>query len=108
VWFLSGLALTAVAGGLAIWSWVDTLDAAADFMDVPTQEKYDAGVVLELRSTILVITTASLGAITLLLLPFTNWSGGPDDEESSTASLDYFGVSPTLDGGVSVAAGGRF
>jgi len=107
-WFLTGLGVTAVAGGLAIWSWVDTLDAAADYEMDPTQEKLDAGRDLELRTTILVITTATLGAITLVLLPFTDWSGGPDDDESGEARLDFFNVAPLPEGGVAVGAGGHF
>jgi hypothetical protein len=107
--FLSGLGLTAVAGGLAIWSWVDTLDAAADYEDAPTQAKLDNGRDLELRTTILVIGTAALGAITLVLLPFTDWSGGPDEEDEEAAlKLDWLDVSPLPEGGAVVGAGGRF
>jgi hypothetical protein len=108
--FLSGLGLTAVAGGLAIWSWVDTLDAAADYEMAPTQEKLDNGRDLELRTTIFVIGTAALGAITLVLLPFTDWSGGPDDDEDEEATLrlDWLEVSPLPEGGAAIGAGGRF
>ncbi|MBW2460093.1 MAG: hypothetical protein JRH11_00505 [Deltaproteobacteria bacterium] len=106
VFFWTGLGLTAATGGVAIWSWVDTLDAAADYEDTPTQEKLDAGRDLELRTTILVIATGVLGAATLTTLFFTDWSG--DEEDPSEASLDYFGVAPLAEGGLSVGAGGRF
>jgi hypothetical protein len=106
--FLTGLALTAATGGVAIWSWLDTLDAASDYESAPTQEKLDAGRDLELRSTILLVSTCVLGAVSLILLPFTNWSGGSDDTESASASLDFFGVAPLPEGGVSASAGGRF
>ncbi len=107
--FLTGLGLTAVAGGLAIWSWVDTLDAASDYEANPTQAKLDNGRDLELRTTILDVVTGGIGAISLVLLIFTNWSGGPDEEEDdASARVDWLNVSPLPQGGAMVGAGGRF
>lgn len=105
--FWTGLGLTAAVGGVAIWSWMDTLDAASDYEMDPTQEKLDAGRDLELRTTILVVATGVLGAATLTTLFFTDWSGDESPSEDS-ASLDYVGIAPLAEGGLSVGAGGRF
>jgi hypothetical protein len=87
--FITGLVLTAAAGGFAIWSWLDTLAAADVYeMDIrdngPTDRAramLDEGRDLELRTTIIDIGTAVLGAATILLLVFTDWDGEDERED---------------------------
>jgi hypothetical protein len=74
-----GLGATAVLGALASWSWLDTLDGAHQFSaDIAanraTQAQLDDGLARERRTTALVISTAAVGAITLVTgIFFTRW-----------------------------------
>ena len=101
--FIVGMVLTAAAGAVASWSWLDTLDAAEAYEMMPTREALDAGRDLELRTTVLVAATAALGAASLITLLLTDFGG--DDEQPPPASV---ALSPLPEGGVAVSAGGRF
>lgn len=109
--FITGMILTAAAGGVAVWSWLDTLSEADAYeaeiaANGPTQrarDMLDAGRDLELRTTILDIGTAVLGATTLVLLLFTDFDGDPEEvaeEEDSDA--------PEEAASLRLIAGGRF
>jgi tetratricopeptide (TPR) repeat protein len=75
--FFVGLGLTAVSGGLLIWSGVDTNAARGDFEKNPTRAGYEEGLDKELRTNVLIGVTAGLGVATGLIGIFaTDWSGG--------------------------------
>jgi len=97
--FYTGAILTVVAGGVLAWSAVDTLEAAEDYEDMPTQAKLDAGRDLERRTNILVGVTAGLGAVTLLLLALTDF-GGDEAPAVETAFV------PLPEGGLVLSAAG--
>ena len=101
--FFTGLALTVVAGGVLAWSGFDTLEARDDYVDNPTRDKLDDGRELERRTNILIGATAGLGAVTILLLALTDFSG--DAEEPRGASVDA-AIAPLPEGGLVLAASG--
>ncbi len=77
-WFFAvGLGLTAVSGGLLIWSGVDTLDGVDAFDAMPTPEGFEEGQAKELRTNVLVGITAGLAVVTLLFAALTDWDGEP-------------------------------
>jgi hypothetical protein len=98
--FLASAGATVVAGGLLLWSGLDTLAGVDDYEAMPTQEGLDAGRAKELRTNVLIGVTAALGATTLVLLLLTDWGG--DDGPSVRAA-----VAP-VDGGAVGVVGGRF
>jgi hypothetical protein len=72
--FIGAAAATAVAGGLALWSGLDTLSARDSYVSDPTEERYHNGVSREKRTNWLIGGTAVLGAATLGLGLFvTHW-----------------------------------
>jgi hypothetical protein len=72
--FIGAAAATAVAGGLALWSGLDTLSARDRYVADPTAERYHDGVSREKRTNWLIGGTAVLGAATLGLGLFvTRW-----------------------------------
>lgn len=72
--FIGAAAATAVAGGLALWSGLDTLSARDRYVADPTAERYQDGVSREKRTNWLIGGTAVLGAATLGLGLFvTRW-----------------------------------
>ena len=73
VWI--GTGLTAIATGLAIWSGTDTLSARDVYEGAPTRAGYEDGVGLELRTNLLIATSAALGAATIAIALFaTDWA----------------------------------
>jgi tetratricopeptide (TPR) repeat protein len=72
--FISVAAATAVVGGLALWSGLDTLAARDRYRKEPSEEGYRDGVKREQRTNWLIGGTAALGAATLGLGLFaTRW-----------------------------------
>jgi hypothetical protein len=80
---VGGGVLTATAGGLTIWSGLDTNAKRRAFDDAPTQSNKDDGLERQLRTNILLGTTIGLAALTGLAAVFTNWSAGPFGSSSS-------------------------
>ncbi len=81
--FITGLVLTAGAGGVLAWSGVDTLqnpgvDAVrkACAGKGPECPEYKLGLDSQLRTNVLIGATAGVGAVTVLLAIFTRWGGG--------------------------------
>lgn len=93
-WFIGGLALTLASGGTLIWSGIDTTDARAAYAMAPTWADYDAGKELELRTNVLIVTTAALGITTALLAVFTDWGLGGEEAGPDVVG----GIVPTADG----------
>jgi hypothetical protein len=72
--FIGAAAATAVVGGLALWSGLDTLSARDRYTAEPTEQRYHDGVSREKRTNWLIGGTAALGAATLGLGLFvTHW-----------------------------------
>lgn len=81
--FWIGLAATAAAGGVLVWSHVDTLSARDAYVQRPTEAGYNDGVSRQTRSTALVATTAVLGVATAVVGAFfTEWSGSTGRERA--------------------------
>ncbi len=80
-WFFVGAGLTTVSGALLVWSGVDTNAARSDFDANPTQQGLDDGKAKQLRTNVLIGTTAGLGAVTAALGIFAvEWSILAPDE----------------------------
>ena len=95
--FWIGTGLTVVAGGLLTWSGLDTLDAADEYNDSPSQKGYDDGVDLEKRTNILAGTTAVLGVTTIAIGLFaTDWGGGEASARvtGDSVAFSYRGTHP--------------
>ena len=82
VLFFVGAGLTALAGGLSIWSGLDTLSARDAYVENPTRAGYENGTALETRTNVLFFSTLGLAAVTAVLAIFTDW-----DDDSADVSL---------------------
>ena len=72
-----GVALTVVAGGVAVWSGLDTAAARRDWDRAPTQQKLDAGRTKMTRTNVLLGTTVGLGVLTAVTAIFVvDWRAG--------------------------------
>lgn len=86
--FYVGLGVTAVLGGVTIWSGLDTNSAREAYDEAPTQSGLDDGKAKQSRTNLLLGATAVAGVGTAVVgLFFTNWKGGakpkPAPEETS-------------------------
>jgi hypothetical protein len=117
--FFVGAGLTAVAGGVTIWSGVDTVNnPGADKVKEECGDQgescalYQEGLSKQRRTNILLGVTAGVGVATILIGVFaTDWSGGKSAPPAEAAKRQRPGVavSPwaSLDGG-GLQAVGRF
>lgn len=117
--FYVGAGLTAVLGGVTVWSGIDTVNnPGADRVkkECGTQGEscalYQEGVSKQRRTNVLIGVTAGVGVGTVLIaLLATDWSGGKAPAEESTALRlrSRVAVAPwaSLDGG-GLQAVGRF
>jgi hypothetical protein len=106
-----GLALTAVAGGVLVWSGVDTLQnpgpdrvrqaCAGKGPDCP---EYKLGLENQLRTNILIGATAGTGAVTVLLAIFTRWRSGDAAPKAPTTGL--YPTVAVLEGGAAFGLAG--
>jgi tetratricopeptide repeat protein len=71
----AGGVLTATAGGLTIWSGLDTNAKRRAFDDAPTQENKDDGLERQTRTNILLGATIGLAALTGVAALFVDWRG---------------------------------
>lgn len=111
--FIVGAGLTAVMGGVLIWSGVDTLTANDNYVlytnsagaNVRDAEAFYASAVdAQLRTNVLIGVTGALAAATLVLAFFTDWDGDPPPAaESSEPAVSWL---PTLDVGATGAVFG--
>jgi hypothetical protein len=77
---LAVLGAAAVAGGILVWSGLDTLSARDDYVANPTEQGFNDGVGLETRTNVLIGITAGLGAAAAVLMIFTDWDGASEVE----------------------------
>lgn len=95
---IAGGIATLALGGAALWSGLDTLDAHDKYKAMPTPAGWDDGRSKQLRTNILIGSTAVVGVATIAVAVFwTQWRG----ERAQLA------VTPGIDGR-SVAIGGHF
>jgi len=76
------LALTAGAGGVLIWSGVDTLGGVSAYNATPTVEGLRDGQSRELRTNVLIGVTGALAVTTLIFPILTDWDGAGAAESS--------------------------
>jgi hypothetical protein len=75
-WFYVGIGLTAVVGGVTLWSGLDTNRARDEFETDPSQSALDDGQAKQSRTNLLLGATAVAGVGTAVIgLFFTNWKG---------------------------------
>lgn len=92
VWVsITALVATMAAGGVLIWSGIDTLDGVPAYEMNPTAEALADGQARELRTNLLIGGTGLLAATTLLLMIFTDWGGEPADAGGVQASFGIQG-----------------
>ena len=116
--FIGGLVATAAAGGVLIWSGIDTREnpgpdavraaCAGRGEDCP---EYQDGLAKETRTNVLIGVTAGLGAVTLLFAILTDWGGSPEPEKTESAASPWRAPRPTVsfgDRGATFGATGRF
>jgi hypothetical protein len=92
--FFVGAGLTVVAGGITIWSGIDTVNnpgadtvkAACDNQQPNCTELYDEGVGKQKRTNVLIGVTAGLGVVTVLVGALaTDWGGGKSSAPPASA-----------------------
>jgi hypothetical protein len=114
IFFISGAVLTAAAGGVLVWSGIDTMNepgedaVRAGCVGQGTEcALYQEGLDKELRTNVLIGVTAGLGATTLVLALLTDWDGDATAAEVGGAkvSVPMVAAGPER-GAVSIA--GRF
>ena len=122
--FWVGVGLTAVVGGVSIWSGIDTQNnpgpdkvrAACQMNSADCQTLYQQGVDKQHRTNILIGSTAVVGIATGIIGAFfTDWGGGPkkpapEAEQAAKAHKKGFSIEPwvAISSGASVGALGRF
>jgi hypothetical protein len=121
--FFAGLGVTAVLGGVTIWSGLDTQKnpgkenipmLCANYSNTPGPSilgpsedcpDYKKGLANQLRTNILIGATSVVGATTIVLAVLTKWGGDPAKPEKKEAFImPVVGVQD----GVSIGAVGRF
>jgi hypothetical protein len=115
--FLTGLGVTAVLGGVTVWSGIDTQNNPGpdniarlcyDYINKGEGSEcpdYQRGVAHQLRTNILIGATSVVGATTIVLAVLTKWGGEPSKPEKKDAFImPVVGVHD----GVSIGAVGRF
>lgn len=111
--FLTSLALTLGAGGVLVWSGMDTLSARDEYEQVAADERragngfteatrlLEEGRDKERRTNILIGATAGLAVITVVMAIVTDWGGSDDDERATirpTLAFDREGAQLGLGG----------
>ena len=122
--FWVGVGLTAVAGGVSIWSGLDTqknpgpdkVRSACQAGASDCQSLYQQGLDRQHRTNLLIGVTAGVGVVTGVIGAFfTDWGGGaknaaPGAEQAARAHKKALSIEPwiTVGSGASVGALGRF
>lgn len=102
--FITFTALTAVAGGVLIWSSVDMYDGVPAYQAHPTDAGLADGQSRELRTDVMWGVTGALAATALILAIVTDWSGGGSSADSQTPAVSFIG----LPGGGGLTVDGTF
>ncbi len=91
IFFFVGAGLTAVAGGLTIWSGVDTLGQRSTFDAAPTQANLDEGKSRQTRTNVFIGVTAGLAALTGVTAIFVDWKGHASRERAALRVVPGWG-----------------
>lgn len=90
-----GGAVTAITGGLAIWSGVDTLQQKDQFDKTPTQDNLDSGRAKQARTNVLLgVATVSALATAAMAIFLVDWRAGPASTERGAARNFELGLGP--------------
>jgi hypothetical protein len=81
--FIGAGALTLISSGLMIASGLDTISRKEEFLATPTQERLDAAFTSQTRTNVLIVSSAVLGAATVVIALLTRFSG--TDETTAVA-----------------------
>ena len=117
--FWIGTGLTVAAGGVTIWSGIDTTNnPGADAVRNACQSGasncqtlYNDGRSRQTRTNILAGVTAGLGVVTIVVGAFaTDWSGGPPEKDTKKKAAGGLDVQPwvSVGNGATLGATGRF
>lgn len=95
--FAAGGVLTLAAGGVMVWSGLDSKSKRDRYREdynagTATRDQLDAGNATQLRTNVLIGVTAGLGALTAASAFFVDWNG------STSKSRTGLSVQPTLGG----------
>lgn len=75
-YFAVGAVLTVGSGAALLWSGLDVLNQNDRYEADPTRARFDSGRRAEVRTNVLIATTATMGVATVVLGVFTDWSRG--------------------------------
>jgi hypothetical protein len=117
--FFGGLGLTAVLGGVTVWSGIDTVNnpgkdkvkAACESGAPDCNQLYEQGRSNQTRTNILIGATSLVAAGTIVVGIFTNWGGSDKSSSEKSAHLErrsLFVAPWASPSGGGVAAAGRF
>jgi len=99
-WAIGGAIVTLTLAGITAWSGLDTNSAHDDYVKAPTAQRWNDGQSKQLRTNILLGTSAAAGAATALIAVFwTRWDERPRPHDLA--------VIPER-GGATLSFGGRF
>lgn len=101
--FIVSAVATAGAGGVLVWSGLDTMTGVGPYEANPTQAALEAGQKKELRTNILIAATSVLCATTLLFALLTNW-GGSGERAPADAPVRA-DVAPVAGGAIGILRG---
>jgi tetratricopeptide (TPR) repeat protein len=98
--FIVAAGLTAVAGGVLIWSGIDTLTANDNYVAAADANRpladieslYGSAMDAQTRTNVMIGVTSALAITSVILIFFTDWGGGSGESATPTVSL-----LPTLD-----------
>lgn len=118
--FWIGTGLTVAAGGVTIWSGIDTQNnpgtgavrSACQSGDTTNcKNLYNEGLNRQHRTNILAGVTAGLGVVTIVVGAFaTDWSGGPPEKDTKKKTARGLDIKPwvSVGNGATLGATGRF
>lgn len=117
--FIVAAGLTAVAGGVLIWSGIDTITANDNYVAAADARRpladieslYGSAMDAQTRTNVLIGVTSALAAASLILVFFTDWGGGSGDTEAAAtvSILPSLELSPAGElGGAGLSLRGTF
>lgn len=112
--FFAGLGATAVAGGISVWSGLDTVNnPGADRVKAECVQNdencslYKDGRARQMRTNILLGVTATLGVATGVLAVLVDWNGGKEATTEEAKAKRGFRLEPWVAVGDGAAVGAR-
>lgn len=115
--FIVAAGLTAVAGGVLIWSGVDTITANDNYIAAADANRplaeieslYGSASDAQTRTNVMIGVTSALAVTSLVLVFFTDWGGGDESASPTVSLLPTFELAPAGDlGGAGLSLRGTF